>query len=440
MLQYDLEAGTYHARNTLVRPFVLSTSAGTLGHGELPPLPQEIWDAILRNLRHEKCTLSACNLVCRSWRYTARQLLWRDVRVRHPIRLSLTVQRYPEVLPMIQILRFDIHREYEDFSWMPRLSNLSVLVISLEDEDRGALATNIHPGLRVLSVTSLTLIGYSWSRAAFLRIVGCFPHLQELHVDGPTAVDSDGFLDLDGPRPAYGPLLSLSHLRKLKVNALHLLTLLPRILKSASASMEQLCLEVSTHVPLPALSSALDLSHNTRLTRVSVITNFHYMADNWGDYVACPLAKVGSAHTTLTDVSLHWTAQCAPRSDRIPRHHASGPPSTDYPDPGPTLGRELSRVLDELPRVKVTFWQKDGVSQSYATKARRGTAKKLLQSDPDLLAHSERVKWRWTCLVGCGTTDPSAYCDSYGGSALQPGQVRNDGLSKSLGPLDLFDI
>ena len=341
---------------------------------------------------------------------------------------------------MIQTLRFDIHREYEDFSWMPRLPNLSVLVISLKDEDRGALATNIHPGLRILSVTSLTLVGYSWSRAAFLRIVGCFPHLQELHVDGPTAVDSDGSLDLGGPRPADGPSLSLLHLRKLKLSALHLLTLLPRILKSASTSLEQLCLEVSTHVPLPALSSALDLSHNTRLTRLSVIMNFHYMADDWGDYVACPLAKVGSAHTALTDVSLHWTAQCAPRSNRIPRHHASGPPSTDYPDPGPTLGRELSRVLDELPQVKVMFWQRDGVSQSYATKARRATAKKLSQSYPGLLAYSERVKWRWTCPVGCGTADSSAYCDSYGGSSLHHGQVRNDELSKSLGPLDLFDV
>ena len=358
---------------------------------------------ILRNLCRDKYTLDACTLVCRSWRYTARQLLWRDVRVRSTVRLSVIVQRYPRVLPMIQTLRFDIHRNYEDFSWMSRLPNLAALVMSLEDEDKGALATNIPSGLRVSSVTSLTLVGYSWSRPAFLRIIGCFPRLQELHVDGPVAYDANGFLDLGGPISADGPPLSLSRLRKLKLSALHLLTLLPRILKSASTSLEQLCLEVSTHVPLSTLSNALDLSHNTRLTRLSVITNLHYVADDWGDYIAWPLAKVGSAHTALVDVSLHWTAMCAPRTNSRP-HHAGGPLGTDYPDPGLALGRELSRVLDELPQANVMFLQKDGVSQVpvYAMQARRSTAQKLLQEFPGLLAHSGRVKWNGRALWDMG--------------------------------------
>lgn len=337
---------------------------------------------------------------------------------------------------MIHTLRVDVYRE----------SNLATLEILLKQENEGgALEMNIYQGLSVPSVTSLTMIGY-WSRATLLRIVGCFPHLQELCVDCPATVNSRGLLDVGepGPGPADDPPLSLSHLRKLELSALHLLILLPCILKSASTSLEQLSVKVSTHIPYSVLSGALDLSHNTRLTRlqVSMFTDLHSIdVGCWGDHIASPLAKIGRAHTALTDVSLQWTTDMLSTLCYL----VCDPRFTVYPHPGRILARELSRILDELPRVKFVFSQEDELSRRRAMQAQQDIAKQLLQASPGLLAHSERVKWQWSFTRNEEKWNPSAPRAGYASELIrildeQCQHARGNGSTEPVGPAELFDF
>ncbi|EPS97501.1 hypothetical protein FOMPIDRAFT_1018233 [Fomitopsis schrenkii] len=349
---------------------------GTSGPSGLSPLPQEMWDAILLNLRDDKRTLSACCLTCRSWTYTARQLLWRTVWLKSVGALCILLHQCPQVASMIHTLRVDVYRE----------SNLATLEILLKQENEGgALEMNIYQGLSVPSVTSLTMIGY-WSRATLLRIVGCFPHLQELCVDCPATVNSRGLLDV----------------------------------------------------------GALDLSHNTRLTRlqVSMFTDLHSIdVGCWGDHIASPLAKIGRAHTALTDVSLQWTTDMLSTLCYL----VCDPRFTVYPHPGRILARELSRILDELPRVKFVFSQEDELSRRRAMQAQQDIAKQLLQASPGLLAHSERVKWQWSFTRNEEKWNPSAPRAGYASELIrildeQCQHARGNGSTEPVGPAELFDF
>ncbi|TFY53444.1 hypothetical protein EVJ58_g9450 [Rhodofomes roseus] len=111
----------------------------------------------------------------------------------------------------------------------------------------------------------------------------------------------------------------------------------------------------------------------------------------WGDQLAAALAGIGAGHTSLKHVALR-----IPSIHPAPGHTLPNP----WDDPGESLGRELSRVLDGLPNLTVAFHQWNSFSSLTANSVRCTLERAFQQRFPGLYAHRERLRFTWDLWPG----------------------------------------
>lgn len=170
-----------------------------------PSLPPDIFEEVIRHLRFEHLSLSACSLVCRTWVYPARRHLFYSLQV--PEARSDLLQflsTTPEVSQHIKELRLghdnplvkSRHRLNPSslrrlLQCLPSLRSLSINAGFWEpsmtnDIPSEALPLNF-PLLHSLSLTRVIIGGGTYGgifgiRYSLLRLLALFPSLKQVHL------------------------------------------------------------------------------------------------------------------------------------------------------------------------------------------------------------------------------------------------------------------
>lgn len=348
-----------------------------------------MWDAIIGQLYCDRKALKACILTCKAWRRTSRSLLWRTLEilpipgvVELPLHYRYLPVERPDIAQLVLVI--SVHLRFSELSWLSAFTSLTELTLNRCRTMRVSTTTAsmIPGGLWMPTVTTLRLLWYSFpSLASFERLLACFPSITYLQ-----AVDSyQGALDrTKGEEPPSVPVV-LRRLRELHFGAGYLMQSFRRIIWYAGTSLERIHVGILTHtLTHEDLRDVLAFSQNTRLTEVSIAFDMYTLEEGWGEYLVAPLAQLNASHTELLRMVFHTTVcQYDPIPDVTRVWH----------DPGWPLGRELSRVFDEVPKVNVVFLHRpihpDGVRE-----ARTALAHHLLRHFPGLRMHAQRLRYR----------------------------------------------
>ncbi|KZT67271.1 hypothetical protein DAEQUDRAFT_812974 [Daedalea quercina L-15889] len=366
-------------------------------------LPQEMWDHTIYQLLGNNAALKACSLTCRAWWPTARKLLWRELHVvsyregpRVPQKLRSLLEEQPDLAKLVHKLFVDLPiADIPLISSFTNMKELSLGVLHGYTVNAQETGYSVLSALEQLRIPSVTTLGMPWramsSTTVFERVLACFPNLSVLHAYG-NVFDISEDEDEDGAAQAEeSPVrrLSLPHLKQLKFRAPQLSHSLPRITHAAGPSLEFIeiyLMEVSRDV----VWDVLDFSTNTCLTNLDVRISFSVTHAGWGDYLAAALSSINASHTSLDRIVLHLP-------NPLPDPETG--PLRAWLEPGESLGRELSRVMDDLPNVQVVFRQTDSIRYFAAQQAQWTLACELEWQFPGLSAHPDRLRFVWNRKV-----------------------------------------
>ncbi|KAH9936550.1 uncharacterized protein B0H18DRAFT_974364 [Fomitopsis serialis] len=344
-------------------------------------LPQEMWDCVMEHLDHDVAALEACCLTCRAWWPIARKLLWADLSLlpyqarrqqpQLPPRLKSLLVEQPEIANLVRALSVALC--IKELSWLTAFPNLRDLRLQPSFSGERQPAASLLDGLRFPRIMALSLTWNYYPTLALLeQLLACFPRLTNLDVNEPQAYSSDATIL---PRK---PSLTLPHLRRLSFDCHTVIRAVPTLLHTAGTSLESVKIVASMHDP----HVVLDISRNTRLVELEVDVTFVPTMDEWGNCLVAPLSRISAAHTSLRSIVL-----CL---------HRFSQPANSLREPGENLGRELSRILDELPHVTVTFVPMCGSAYlSDAEKMRSLLVHHLRRQIPDFTAYSTRLRFAW---------------------------------------------
>lgn len=329
-------------------------------------LPQEVWDNVVAHL--DDTTAKACSLTCKALYYPARALHWRHIDL-YPRQTGRG--GWPSTLKSVLTENPILHTLVRRLDATLALSDLPY-VASFEHLIHLGLVRLRHLGhdprlwtLRLSNITELILFCYQPENVSdFIWLLSCFPRLTLLYVSEEPRYPQQ-LWEWHGEGA-----LSLPYLSEVIFDSLALAKALPLITRAAGISLRRLemRLPVLPH-PLPDI---LDLSQNTHLTQLAIQLYYDMSLDErWDEHpVAALLTHVGALHTSLTQVDL-------------------GLPEMDGEiEPGAALGRELSRVMDDLPSVTVIFHH----GRMEARAWRQAYTDHLPRAFPGLLAHTQRIR------------------------------------------------
>ncbi|KZT67240.1 hypothetical protein DAEQUDRAFT_758250 [Daedalea quercina L-15889] len=349
------------------------------GNNGIERLPQELWDNILSRFDGDRITLKACSLTCSAWADTARKLRWRNLSVpggpwrpEIPSRLRSFLAEEPDIAGLVSTMRVAL--PIKELPWAATFANLTELQLKPIAHDAHDPADTAIGGLRLSNITTLVLSWYDPpSAASFVKLLACFPRLSVLKVHGcdPESLKLERLQRETLPSTP----LSLLRLRKLVFDSSGLVQALPLITRSAGASLESVKLRVLT-IPVSRLPDVLDFSRNLQLAEVEFIISCWPHCHAWGACLATALSQINTSHTNLTRFIL------SPRN-----------PPGGWVEPNQALGRELCRVLDDLPNVTLTIrmWE---IRPNYgADEMRRDLESHFQRNFPGLIAHPQRLRF-----------------------------------------------
>ncbi|KZT67250.1 hypothetical protein DAEQUDRAFT_400983 [Daedalea quercina L-15889] len=302
-------------------------------------LPQELWDDIIGVQRDDKRTLKACRLTCKAWQQTARLFLWRSLSIytsQTLSRLQSLLHVTPEIAQLVHEL--DMRIPELKLSFFAVFTNLRRLVTYPVGETwwDGSNNLSINSGSLLPSVTRLVLVSaWNLSPTYIEGFLACFPNIRTFTTTGRSALTW-----------LYDPPCEISvilpHLRVLSVDASCIVPMLPSLLRSTGSSLESLELTILLHSS-DLLSEVLDLTRNGRIKSLNLHVIYNEAAFTWGDPLAFALSRLNSSHTSLSEVV----------------YHIQGLGFDDRRNPSASnqklLGRELARVLEDLPQLVVVF-------------------------------------------------------------------------------------
>jgi len=334
----------------------------------------------MEHLDHDIATLEACCLTCRAWWPIARKLLWADLSLipyqarrnqpQLPPRLKSLLAEQPEIISLVRSLSVALC--IEELSWLSTFPNLRDLRLQLSFSGETQPAGSVLEGLRFPCVMALSLAWNYFPNLALLeQLLACFPRLTNLDVKEPQVYSNDQTLPRKTP-------LTLPHLRRLSFNCHCIVRAVPMLLHTAGTSLESAKFVACKHDPYVVL----DFSRNTRLVELEVDVTFVPTMDEWGNCLVAPLTGISGAHTCLRSIVLSLIR--------------SSQPASTLREPGENLGHELSRILDELPHVTVTFVPMcASVFLSDAENMRSILVHHLRRQIPDFATYSTRLRFAW---------------------------------------------
>lgn len=290
--------------------------------------------------------------------------------------LEFLLSRNPDVAP------FHIPIRLAKLSPLRQFKNL--VAYTWEDEYREEVVNSdiLDHKLSFPSVTDLTVAwSYPLQGVLLLRFIACFPNILSFSVDEHTLHRLMKYVLDVGPQmeELQNTTLSLPCLRHLSFEGGALALVVPQLLYAAGSSLRRI--KIKFRAEFGALTiDLLNLSAATHLTHLEVYLRFNPTTDrDWGDVLAAPLSHLDTSQQSLAHIIFDILTYMGEYEDE-PWHTSNE-----------RLAQELFRVMDEVPKVIVTFRQQRNVS-SYVKDSARGSLCYGLRS---LTLFHERLRFAW---------------------------------------------
>lgn len=351
-------------------------------------LPQELCDHTIAFLSDDKKSLRACGLTCKALRPLSRKFFWRRLHARNSTRLESLLSEHPDIAAFVHTLSISLH--LTKLPLLLELTNLKALTWSDEDLDEDVDSSDIPariPPLLLPGITALTVLcDDSLQSVQFIQLTACFPNISSLRVREysfpiAAAINVDPQIEELRNTP-----FSLPRLTHLDFESGFLASVLPRLFCAAGHSLRRAKLIFHNEFGA-ATVDLLNFSANLLLTHLEASLRFDPATDrDWGDALAASLSNINSSHQSLAHILLHVPTFFPDRGTGLRRI---------WKAPGNRLGEELSRVMDEVPHVIVTFRQYSSMSPFAADHAHKTLGYNLRNGFPHLTNFQTRLRFEW---------------------------------------------